>query len=1324
MAEITVAMLADTSECPAGDFVVYVQTLDGVNIPTSPYVTENEIGVPLQAVVYDLNSTNSCWAFITVEDKLPPELTCNCPPVEDPADAAPECIINCLEAINYPGPDVEDNCTDNPTLILLNEFTDTIGLCNTNFISRLTRVYTAVDEYGNYSDTCEQVLFLERINFNDVWYPPSFQGADAFECEDGFLDLDEDGVPDPAPLSQGGAGVPRILNQFGTPLYPDFIFECNAQITVEDVLVGPTTCVKKVMRMWTIREWHCSEEREETTIQWIEVRDLNAPELNCPDDITVSTGSIDCEALVHIPEPDVSDACSGVSQVSVSYPGGFNGNILGTGGIYVSLPVGDNVITYTAYDECFNSSSCDWTVTVEDNTPPVPICDDHTIVSLTTDGLNGLTLVSATAFDDGSYDECGPVTFQARRMASCIDFDWTTWGAGFDEEPDGDVDTYDYGGVLRPYVPFACCDVDAGPIMIEVRVTDESGNHNTCMVEIEVQDKIGPEIDCPNDITVSCTFDFDINDLSIFGTVRDNEADREEICVFDPDNPNHDGFGFICIGLDGLATDNCGVTISSNAFPDINSCGVGEIDRSFLAVDAGGRSASCIQTITIVNFDPFYISDVTCFNADPNDGVIWPCDVTVTGCGTDTDPEQTGFPIIFEDECDLIGYNYEDVVFPFVEDACFKILRTWQIIDWCQFEANSQSSTGYLGLWEYQQVIKVVDDADPEFTTTQPDIVLINEVDCGGLTVDLFQMATDDCTPDADMNWELGIDFGNDGTVEPPIYTGSGVTIDRTQHFPLGTHRVVYTFEDNCGNKTTREQLVEIISAKPPTPVCLFLTAELDPDGQVIIWAVDFDASSFHDCGYPITFSFSTDTTDKFMQFDCSHVGAGPIPVNIWVTDLVLGEQAFCETSIVITDNDGVCTGGNQGNSGIISGEIETEMTDKVSLVQVDLGGSNLFTVNTNTSGQYAFPSMPFGGSYEVMPYKNDDWTNGVSTLDLIGIQKHLLGMEGLESPYKMIAADANNSGSISAVDLVLLRKLILGVITELPENTSWRFIDAGYQFTNPQDPLSEDFAESYTISSFVNNMPGVNFVGVKVGDVNNSVQANATSIETRAPGSVSVKVKDRVVQPGELVEIVFTAEQAAQMLGYQFTLNFDKSVLAFEGFAPATIDVSEENFGLQLADQGVITTSWSQATPVTVGSNEALFVMQLRAVGTGALHQSIRLGSEVTRAEAYDAAGEIHNVNLDFEDVIEVHDFALLQNTPNPFSSKTRIAFTLPEADQATVTVFDITGKVVFEQQMDATAGRNELEIDGAELSAEGVLYYQVQTGEFSATRKMIRLK
>ena len=51
-------------------------------------------------------------------------------------------------------------------------------------------------------------------------------------------------------------------------------------------------------------------------------------------------------------------------------------------------------------------------------------------------------------------------------------------------------------------------------------------------------------------------------------------------------------------------------------------------------------------------------------------------------------------------------------------------------------------------------------------------------------------------------------------------------------------------------------------------------------------------------------------------------------------------------------------------------------------------------------------------GDYLVTPFKDDNFLNGVTTYDLVLISKHNLGIEPLDSPYKMVAADANKSGS------------------------------------------------------------------------------------------------------------------------------------------------------------------------------------------------------------------------------------------------------------------------------------------------------------------------
>lgn len=107
-----------------------------------------------------------------------------------------------------------------------------------------------------------------------------------------------------------------------------------------------------------------------------------------------------------------------------------------------------------------------------------------------------------------------------------------------------------------------------------------------------------------------------------------------------------------------------------------------------------------------------------------------------------------------------------------------------------------------------------------------------------------------------------------------------------------------------------------------------------------------------------------------------------------------------------------------------------------------------------------------------VMP--GNDYLNGVSTLDAVLIQRHILGLQPLSDHWQIIAADVNNNQSISAIDLIEQRKLILGIYDVLPANSSWKFfnadIDADLVFSGFDFPLTE-----------------LQIIGVKIGDVNYS---------------------------------------------------------------------------------------------------------------------------------------------------------------------------------------------------------------------------------------------
>jgi hypothetical protein len=131
-------------------------------------------------------------------------------------------------------------------------------------------------------------------------------------------------------------------------------------------------------------------------------------------------------------------------------------------------------------------------------------------------------------------------------------------------------------------------------------------------------------------------------------------------------------------------------------------------------------------------------------------------------------------------------------------------------------------------------------------------------------------------------------------------------------------------------------------------------------------------------------------------------------------------------------------------------------------------------------------PAPGYEGVVEII--KNDAPLNGVTTFDITLISKHILGLELLDSPYKIIAADANQDGNVTTFDIIVLRRLILGITSELPNGKSWRFIPASYVFPNPLNPFEPPFPEEYRIlpsdPGFPSTFP---FTGLKIGDVNYS---------------------------------------------------------------------------------------------------------------------------------------------------------------------------------------------------------------------------------------------
>lgn len=112
---------------------------------------------------------------------------------------------------------------------------------------------------------------------------------------------------------------------------------------------------------------------------------------------------------------------------------------------------------------------------------------------------------------------------------------------------------------------------------------------------------------------------------------------------------------------------------------------------------------------------------------------------------------------------------------------------------------------------------------------------------------------------------------------------------------------------------------------------------------------------------------------------------------------------------------------------------------------------------------------------------------NGLSTLDLVKIKRHILGTAPFEEPWQYIAADVNNSGTITNADLILIRQVILGILPHFPDQADWRFFPVDYEFPDETNPLAELLPRGFNVPEAVFDGATFQFLGVKMGDVNAS---------------------------------------------------------------------------------------------------------------------------------------------------------------------------------------------------------------------------------------------
>lgn len=978
--------------------------------------------------------------------------------------------------------------------------------------------------------------------------------------------------------------------------------------------------------------------------------------------------------------------------------------------------------TWTSTDACNRMASCDQIITVVDAGSATITCPADVTVECDQSTDPGATGSATATGDNCVADGDLVITFSdvsTQGTTGCDQFEYMitrTWTA---TDPCGNASTCDQIITVESTTPsvITCpadvtlaCDADTSPantgtatatascsaavvtfadvstqtttgcgqytymITRTWTATDACGNISSCDQIITVEDTTGPVIACPADQSLVCNTDplptaMNITDfMAIGGTASDNCAGVSELTVAFTDSPANQALLNFC------SADAADRTLS----------------RTYTVTDACGNSSTCIQSFV-------YDQSVS-------------------------DPVITSIPLNQTVDCAVNAFPQPHL---FTVDTDCGLGQTLTV--------SAPNNTGTLGCpgSTIQYTYTATDVCGRSVSHTQI-YTLANE---GPEFVCPVDICVIECPQDNEMIQAQFDDYANLATVITSC-SENNVTITNTFNpnafIPqncmnptvqvpgaVAYQTVTFRATDFCGRSSTCTALVVIkdsdgpvMNGNVPLGVADCATANLQQGYDNWINLALSNLSAMDECsGSPASISYAPFSPNT----NCAS-GLATTDVTFTATD-ACGNETIINATYRIIDYGSI-------PMATVSGSLMTEENQAVELVEVAVDGDWSNMMMTSADGDYGF-DLEMNQNYNITPYRNDDHLNGVTSYDLILLAQHLLEIQELDSPYKLIAGDVNRSGSITSLDLIQLRRLILHIDEAFSNNTSWRFIDANYTFPNLANPFATTFPEAVSINNL--SQPELHdFIAVKIGDLNGS--ASPTSLlnsagDTRDQNDLVFRVEDQQLLSNQSYTVDFKAKDFNDILGYQFTLAFDPNQLEMVDFAAGALEnLSAENFGDRFK-QGLLTSSWTTLESVSIADDATLFSITFKANANVNLSNAIRFNSELTGSEAYSQEASLLNLGLEFNQS-KLDELVVYQNQPNPFKAETMIGFNLPEASAATLTIYDVTGRVVKIIEGDYSAGYHAVEVDSNDLGQSGIWYYRFDSGNQTITKKMIMIK
>jgi hypothetical protein len=373
----------------------------------------------------------------------------------------------------------------------------------------------------------------------------------------------------------------------------------------------------------------------------------------------------------------------------------------------------------------------------------------------------------------------------------------------------------------------------------------------------------------------------------------------------------------------------------------------------------------------------------------------------------------------------------------------------------------------------------------------------------------------------------------------------------------------------------------------------------------------------------------------------------------------------------------------------------------------------------SNASGNYTLETLE-QSTYAISGQKADDapLTESLTTLDIIHARQHILGQQQFESPYQWIAADVNGSGSVTAFDLVEMRKVILGLYTVFPSGLNWLIIPDVFDLQ--QDPFAYSTTTEIALGTEDEDL---DFVAVKVGDVDQSwINQEGGRLSV---GSLDLLLAEISLNQ-DLVEIPVIVDESVSLRGYQFSMVWNPTELEYVGVSSKGVD---GHFNDQLAADGILTTLWDESggSALNLEAGQELFTVKFRARHEQA-DTEVQINSALTKAMAFGSdfkAFSIRSKPLRVSmEALRNGNLEVFQNVPNPFDFSTQIDFRIPKSGLVRLTVVNSVGKIVYMYEDQYEPGLHSISWDRSQSAlpvTEGLYLYRLECNGEEVVKKML---